>query len=50
MSSRLKVAVVGATGETGASIVNALLESPEKFVCYSTFQICQINLGGAKLI
>ncbi|KAH8704636.1 hypothetical protein GQ44DRAFT_716493 [Phaeosphaeriaceae sp. PMI808] len=31
MSSKIKVAVVGATGETGASIVNVLLESPEKF-------------------
>ncbi|KAH7385409.1 hypothetical protein DE146DRAFT_204456 [Phaeosphaeria sp. MPI-PUGE-AT-0046c] len=31
MPPRLKVAVVGATGETGASIMNALLENPENF-------------------
>jgi uncharacterized protein YbjT (DUF2867 family) len=28
----MKVAVLGATGETGTSIVNALVESPHPFV------------------
>ncbi|CAI6336405.1 unnamed protein product [Periconia digitata] len=31
MTSKLKIAVVGGTGETGASIVNALLDNPEEF-------------------
>ncbi|KAL3417987.1 isoflavone reductase family protein [Phlyctema vagabunda] len=31
MSSKLKVTLVGASGATGVSIVNALLEEPEKF-------------------
>lgn len=30
--SPLVVAVVGASGETGGSIVNALLETPDNFV------------------
>lgn len=29
----MKIAVVGATGATGRSIVNGLLESPTDFVC-----------------
>ena len=36
MASRLKVAIVGATGETGQSIVEALLAEPEQFVNRST--------------
>lgn len=42
MASRLKVAIVGATGETGQSIVEALLASPEQFVSWLT---SENNLG-----
>ncbi len=32
MSTPLKVGIAGATGETGTSIVSAMLASPEQFV------------------
>lgn len=34
MANKIKVAIAGATGNTGSSIVNALLKSPELFVSW----------------
>ena len=40
----MKVAIVGATGETGRSVVNGLLESTTTFVCIATLLIILVHV------